>query len=519
MRFTATWRRVTTGLAAGAMVATTSLLGAASASADDAILLTGAQNGIAGVPQNLIIVVTGDGSTPCGSVQAPTTTVTGNQGGTTFTLGNATFSSCTGQSFQYTFQWIPNVADVWYVQALADGSASNAQRVSISQVGTTTTLTGPSTAKVGTPTTLTATVAANSGSKLSAPGSVQFSVVGGANIGAPVALNGAVPAQASIAWTPATLGAVSIVATYIPGTTNGKQTTTCGASCTSAADRIQVTNSGVNVYLTNPPAFSAGAAAPITAVVSVVPPTGSVTFTVNGSVFAANVPVQSNGQATASWTPPAPGTYTIAVSWVGNNGLTGSAQEAVSVGAAPAASDTITVTPVGSGSWIPNGSYPLSNGESMQLMATSASGAPVTLTEAGPCTFVNNIVTATQGSGQCRINASSPGGGALGPATATYALNLVPGPQVPLLTPPPSGKYNKGKTIKLEGPRNAATNAGNSITWKVTSGTANCKLVFKNNGAVQLKFTKKGKCNVRGKAPAVAGEWLAMNLKRHYRVV
>jgi hypothetical protein len=481
--------------------------------------MTGAQDGVVGVPQNLIIVLSGDGNIPCGSVQAPTMTMSGNQGGTTFTLGTATFSTCTGQNYQYTYKWIPSVADVWYLTASASGVSSNAVRAAISPVGTTTTLSAPSTAKAGSPTALTATVKANGGSQLSAPGTVQFAIQGGGNIGGPVALNGAVPATASINWTPATTGQVSLIATYVPGKTNNVTSTTCGNSCTSAADVVQVTTTGVNIFLQNPPQLTSGVPAQISAVVSISPPSGSATFTVNGSVIGSNVPVQSNGQVSATWTPPAPGNYTVAVSWTGNNGVTGTAQESVSVGSGPTGPDTITVTPVGSGSWSPNVAYPFTNGSSVTLNASSASGAPVTLTESGPCGFSSNVVTATQGSGQCLINASSPGGNGLGPASATYILSLQPGTQSPLLTPPPSGRYNKGKTIKLEGPGNDATNAGNSIRWKITSGAKHCKLQFKNNGAVKLRFTAKGKCNVRGIAPAVPGEWSEMRLKRHYRVV
>jgi hypothetical protein len=513
------WRRTLGALSASTLIAGTALLGAPTASADDAILLTGAQDGIAGVPQNLIMVLSGDGAIPCGSVQAPTVTMSGNQGGTSYTLGNATFSTCTGQNYQYTFKWIPSVADVWYISASSGGAASNAVRAAISPVGTTTTLAAPSTAKAGSPTSLTATVTANGGSQLSPPGTVQFSVQGGGNIGAPVALNGAVPATATINWTPATTGQVSLVATYIPGRTNNVISTTCGSSCTSRADVVQVTNTGVNVFLQNPPQLTAGVPAQITAVVSVSPPSGSATFTVNGSVIGSNVPVQSNGQVSTSWTPPGPGNYNVAVTWTGNNGVTGSAQETVNVGSGPTGPDSITVTPVGSGSWSPNVAYPFTNGSTVTLNASSASGAPVTLTEAGPCGFANNVVTATQGSGQCRIIASSPGGNGLAPASATYILNLQPGVQAPILNPPPSGRYNKGKTITLEGPGNSATNAGNSIRWKVTSGASNCKLRFKNNGAVSLKFAAKGKCNVKGTAPAVPGQWSKMNLSRHYRVV
>lgn len=512
------FRRAAGALAGSAAIVAASLVGATPASADSPVTLTGVQNGSVGGPQNLTVLVTND-SSPCGSVQSvPSASVSGQLNGVSFNLGNAVYSSCAGSSFQYTFKWIPSSSGTWTLFATSGGISSGASSASIGTIGTVTTLRAPSTAKAGAPTTLTATVTANGGAKISAPGTIQFAIQGGGNIGGPVALSSDIPAQATISWTPAVLGSVNLTATYIPGTVNGTAVTTCGSSCTSVPNSVQVTNTGVNVFLQNPPQMYAGAQGTITAVVSVSPPSGSATFTVNGSVIGNNIPVQSNGQVSTNWTPPAPGNYTVAVNWTGNNGVTGSAQETISVASGPTGPDVITVTPMGSGSWSPNVAYPFTNGSTVTLNASSASGAPVTLTEAGPCGFVNNVVTATQGSGECRIIASSPGGKNFGPASATYILSLQPGVQSPLLNPPPSGRYNNGKTITLERKGNAATNAGNSIRWKVTSGSSSCKLQFRNNGSVRLKFSARGKCNVRGIAPAVPGQWSKMRIHRHYQV-
>ncbi len=80
-----------------------------------------------------------------------------------------------------------------------------------------------------------------------------------------------------------------------------------------APDTTQVTATGVKMFLADPPAFSVGIPSTVTAVVSVVPPSGTIRFTVNGSSVA-TVPVQGNGQATTSWTAQAPGPVTSAPS-------------------------------------------------------------------------------------------------------------------------------------------------------------------------------------------------------------
>lgn len=507
-----TARRATVLLSGTAMVlGGLALTAAPPAAAATSVSLTGVQaNGQIGVPQNIVISAAVSGS-PCGSVLAPDATVLGTTGATV-TLGTATFSQCVGNNFQYTFQWIPSqVGGIWISAQVADGTA-NASRSQIAAVPTTTRVTLANVVQQGTPTTITASVTANNGSLASPQGSIQFSIVGGGNIGGPVPLNNAVPSTVQIQWTPAVLGTQSIVANYIPSSTNF----TCGSTCLSAPDTVQVTNSGVKMYLANSGTFSAGAPATLVAVVSVVPPSGNVRFTVNGSNIGV-VPVGGNGQAQIAWTPPSVGSFTIGGYWNGAGNLSASAQEVVNVGNTPATPDQIRIVTADGTVVTPGATYQAGNGSVVTYTATTASGAVPVITEAGPCTISGNTLTATQGNGQCRVTASSPGGNGFGAASGTVTINLVPGTQTPRGTIRASGNIPRNTNITLATRANNVTNAGQKMTWRVTSGANVCRISYPSNGSVRLRATRAGSCNVRASAPAISGQWNRMQVNRTYR--
>jgi hypothetical protein len=494
-------------------------IAAAQPAAADTVSLTGVQaNGMAGVTQNLTITT----NAMCGLMPVPGAAVVfGTANGTTQQLGVATFQNCVGQSAQqFTFQWIPSQATVWYVYAVVYGTQSGAIRSAVVPVPTSTTVSAPDTVKLGAAVTLTAKVSATSGAIFSPQGTVQFSVVNGSNIGSPVALNQAIPSVAQVQWIPAVLGAQSVVATYTPANVNtASQNSTCGVSCVSPPDAVQVTQTGVNMYLANPPGASAGVPTTLTAIVSVVPPTGSVNFLINGAALASNVPVQSNGYATTTWTPPAPGNYTLQANWTGSNGVKGSAQEVLGVGSAPAQPDQIIVVTAGGTTLTPGATYTAPNGSTITFSSSTASGAAATFTQNGPCSISSNTFTVSQGNGSCRVTATSPGGNGYGPATAVVTVNLVPGNQTAKLAWPKSGNINVGKTITLAKSSQGKTNAGKPISWKVTSGSSICKLSFPSSGAVKLKVVKKGKCTVQASAKGISGPWNPYKQTRNYKGV
>lgn len=491
------------------------VVGASPAAAATTVTLVGVQaNGQVGVPQYLTTTVAIDGS-PCGSVLTPTVSIIGTVSAPGQVIGQATFSSCVGSVFQYTFQWLPATAGPLWLNADVSGTASNAMRTQIAPVPTTTRVQSASVAQIGTPVTLTASVTANNGSQASPQGNIQFSILGGGNIGGPVPLNNAVPSTVQIQWTPAAVGLQNIQATYIPA--NNGANFTCGSSCASAVDPIQITATGVKMFLATPPQLNVGVASTLTAVVNVVPPGGTVTFTVNGSVIAANVPVQSGGLAQTSWTPAAAGPVTLAANWRAGTQTAG-AQDFVTVGTAPATPDVITLGPVGQPAWSPLGIYTLANGTSITFATRTASGAPVTLTDAGPCGLQGNLFTVTSGTGQCRVIASSPGGNGYGGAQAIYTVNLTPGVQASVAPIRASGRVNRNSTYVLARAGQNLTNAGQEMDWRVTEGRNNCQLRFPANGAVQLRTVRQGSCTVRATAPAIGGQWNRLVVNRTYRV-
>lgn len=513
-------RALTASLATTALVAGSLAMGAAPAMADGgSTSVLGAYNGTIGVPQSLTIQVTNDAAAGigwCAVPTMPTVTVFGNGQA----LGTATFQSCAGNSVRtYTFNWVPASAMKWNLYAEDDAGALpfTSPTVSISQVQTKTSVSAPNTAKIGAQATISATVTPTQG--MYAPiGNVQFAV-NGQNVGSPVFLGGSSPATAQYQWTPMTGGTFTWTATYTPGPDRyGVVDAACGNTCVSQADYTVVSSQTVRVYLANPPQFYANTANTLTAVVSVIPPTGSVTFLVNGGTVATNVPVQANGLATTSWTPPAAGNYVVTANWIGNTGITGQAQETVAVAAASPAADSIVVVASGR-SWVP-GTYNAANGTNLAFAVTTASGAAATVAEAGPCQLAGNTLIVNQGNGQCRVTVSSPGAGSFSANSVQFTLNLVPGQQSATVAAPASGRVNKGKSLTLESAAQGDTNAGQNIVWKITKGKNKvCKLTFPSSGAVKLKIVGKGYCTVKGSAPGISGQWAAYSTTRTYQGV
>lgn len=506
-------------LAAVLALTSVSLASAPTAVADDAVVtLVGVRdNGSVGVAQALVVTAQPPGSS-CGSVAAPVVTVFGNLSGTTTSLGTATFSTCVGAAYQFSFSWEPSNAGVWYLYAEVAGTQSSASRSAIAAIATTTRLSVDSIIRVGSPTTLTATVVASGGSTFSPQGTVQFSIVGGAAIGAPVALNRAVPSTAQIRWVPGVVGKQTLVATYRPadaGTPSAN--TSCGTSCASPPTTVQVTATGGTIYLANAPALSAGSPATLTAIVSVVPPSGTVSFTINGAVLASGVPVSTNGQARTQWTPPSVGQFTIGVTWAGPAGMTGSAQQTVKVTSRSAPADRITIT-------APNGSQlgkssRLRNGLRLALATRTASGAAVAMKVTGPCVLDGRVLSITHGNGVCQLTATSSGGNGYAAAVSNLSITATPGKQRARLRAPSSGRERRDRVLILSTRTQGQTNAGQQITWRVRRGAPNvCALQVRPNGSVRLDLRRRGMCRVVATAPAVSGEWNSFRIARTYRV-
>ncbi len=507
-------RRPLAVFAAGLLAVTGALVQAPNATADvggtTGSISSPTNSGTVGVPITMSLNATN------GSVLGPfNVTIVpqgSNSGGATpITVSNVQ----SGQPQNFTFV-PPHVGTFSF--AIQGGTLTSSPTIQIQPVGVNVNIQAPNTLRVGQAATISATVTPTQG-VLSPVGQIQFAIVGSGNVGDPVWLNQGSPSTASISWTPGAVGSVQFTATYIPSRINGFADTSCvNSNCTSAVDTIQVTQTGVNVFLTNPPQFFAGVPNTITAQVSVVPPSGGVSFFVNGQAFANNVPVQSNGQASATWTPAAPGTFTISANWTGSNGVTGGSQETVNVSAGTGQVDGIVLTPAGQAAWAPGGTYQVANGTTLNFTAKTSSGAQATISDTGPCNISGLSLTADQGSGGCILTASSPGGNGYGPSSQTYTIQLVPGNQALTFQPRASGPVNRGRTIRLEAQGGSDTSAGQPVNWSVVRGGNVCQLRFQANGGVTLRMNNTGQCRVRATSPAVPGQWNALSQNFHYRV-
>ena len=379
-------------------------------------------------------------------------------------------------------------------------------------VATTTTIQAPNNAKLGQAVTITATVTSSGGSQYSPPGQVVITDANNATIKTMLLTNGPGNGQsfAYFSWTPQTAGSYIFKATYVPATGS------LATASTSIQDTIIATPSGSPISISAPPTLNQGTPATLKASVYPSNTQGSVGFTVNGNAISAAIPLV-NGVATYTWTPNVSGQVTLGASYTTNTGGSGSTSEVVTINAAPAAADVITLVQPGWGAWGNGGTYNMGNGSNFTFQASTLSGSPVTLSETGPCVVSGLNLQVNSGSGNCVMKASSAGGNGYSPVTYTYNINLVPGQQTATVSAPVSGRYKVGRVLVLESPDQQDTNAGQNINWKVKkAGKKFCQILYPNTGAVTLKISGKGTCTVIGSAPGVPGQWLKFQTARQY---
>lgn len=491
-------RRLAAGTASLAVVAGALAFAAAPAQADP--VASGYGNGTAGVVQ----VISVNGACPS------------NQLSFSATYSNGAVSTAapvsSGADGSATIYWTPSIAGT--VTSAMIGSTCSPVTLggaSIAQVSTTTTFNAPNVAKVGQATKVTVYVTSANQSTYQPTGTVIVRDGSGNQVGSPMGLTAGPGQGQSYAywwWTPPTQGTYVFQATY-SGDANA-------TTSQSYADTINASSSGNTISLSAPATVTAGS--PVTLTASLVPSSmqGSVGFTYNGQPISASIPIV-NGQASMSWNPTGSGAGVLGANYTTNGGATGSTTSKVTVNAGPTQSDLITLTQPGYGTWAPNGTYNLGKGSSFAFQASTLSGAPVTLAVSGPCT-VSGLTLTVNGSGAaCNLSAKSTGQNGYGPVTQNYTVNTTIGQQTATVAAPPSGPVNLKKTIILEAPGQADTNAGQNIVWSVQKSSKKvCKLGFPSDGSVTVKLVKRGQCTVNGKAPGIPGQWAPFKVQRTY---
>ena len=454
--------------------------------------------------QQLVAVQTSgwDAGTPLVLVDSNGTQYGSQQ--TTNNQGTATFSFQTPAA--------PQTLSLQANAVLLGGGSSNTLTMRVNGVSTTTAISAPNTAQVGVPTQITVTVQSQSPSGYAPTGQVVVRDASGATVVTMgLTASGTANGQsfAYWRWTPPSVGTFTFQATY-----SGDA---IAATSVSPVDVVAATQSGNTISLNAPKTMTVGVPVLLTATIVPANVAGSAGFTVNGQPISASIPFV-NGVATFMWTPTAAGTVTLGASYTTNGGRSGSTSEKVTIVAGPAATDVITLIEPGFGNWAPNGTYTRGNGTSITFQASTLSGAGVTLTENGPCTVNGLTLNVNDGSGQCALIATSPGAPGYAAVTQRYTVNLVPGQQTATLAAPPSGRFSKGRTIRLQSPSQGVTNADQNVSWRVTSGGNRCVLRYPANGSVTLQLRRPGTCTVVARASAVPGEWQSFRLERSYRI-
>ncbi len=403
--------------------------------------------------------------------------------------------------------WTPAKSGPVTIEAtfLADagGQALDRLTVQIATVDTVTTLSAPTTAAAASRITLQATVKSRSGTYLPT-GKVTFTTTAGVVLGSATVGN---DGKASLAYTtPSSSGTITFYAAY-----GGDGNATASRSGNAS---IRVSTTATTLTLTAPATATVGASVPLTARIVPSGTSGSVEFLANGTRIGTSK--LSGGVAAFTWKPTATGTVTLTARFAGGAGVGGSTGTArVQVGPA-LKPDTITVGPEGSTPWSPGTPVVLANGTVVTLSVSSASKLAVQLSLVGPCALAGNTLTVRGVGGNCVLTASTKGGSGFAATSQKYTIGTGQGAQTAVIKAPPSGRYAKGRTLRL-GRLTAVTSVNQPISWRVTKGTKRCAIV-RTAKFYTVKLKKRGLCRVRATAPEIPGQWAPFSTTRTYTV-
>jgi hypothetical protein len=257
-----------------------------------------------------------------GSSATLTAAVAAGSGGATvtqvqFLSGSSIIATLPGVAgaINYSTPWTPTTAgNVSLTAKVVDSNGNSTTSTAVTATvvsGLAVSLTTPannSSATVGTPVTLTASAVASPGATVSR---VTF-FANGTQVGAPV-----LTAPFTVAWTPASAGAVNLTATVLD---SANQTTT------SAAVAVTVANAAPTATLSAP---SQGAVVnvgtPVTLTTTVAAGSGGATVTqvqfLSGSAIIATLPgLPATNTYSTSWTPSAAGNVALSVKVTDSNG-------------------------------------------------------------------------------------------------------------------------------------------------------------------------------------------------------
>ncbi len=406
--------------------------------------------------------------------------------------------------------WTPLAAGsipMYASYASADGTqvaTSAVTNAAIVKATTTTTLSMPANAKTGVTVTLKATVAA--GSYLPT-GSVTFTLP-----------NGTVLASSTLgAQGEATLNVQmpQSATTYQARATYNGDANANGSTSETESSMVSVTGSVIDLTVSAGP-YAVGVPITLTATLSPISLTGSVTFSSGSTVVGAQA--IANGKATLQWTPPTIGAVRLAVAYIptGSNTVEGTDAEDLEV-MSSLQTNRITLGPSGQTAWLDGQGIALRYQGTIVLSASSLSGATVGLSISGPCSINGSTITGNAGSGTCTLTATSAQSTAYSAGRQVNTIALARGKQTATLIAPTSSTLLRRSAYRLALP-GTRTNVGNLVGWSIVKAPRRCKVSFSADGAAMLRTYAKGVCKVRVSAPPVAGQWLKFQRTFRYRV-
>lgn len=324
-----------------------------------------------------------------------------------------------------TLLWTPTTSGAWSINALGNIVSAGSSNITVSAMPTYTVLLAQNNVQAGVSNNLTAGVVAPVGT-IAPQGSVYLASANGNGI-TTQPLSGQFGGSTSFAtlpWTPQSLGAFALLATFQPGG-NGQ------TGSVSPISQPNINQADTIVALRWPATLYQGTPTVLQAVLGQNIPQGSVAFYQDGVGISASIPTV-NGVATFPWTPNLGGVHNISVAFTANQPIPGAGTSSSSsqlVNIQPArTSDNVTVDPTNQPVWSIAKPIVMQAGTSTTLVGTATSGTPVYFSEQGPC-IINGAVLQALSAGSCQVTASAVGNATLTPVSETYTVTVTAAPK------------------------------------------------------------------------------------------
>jgi hypothetical protein len=150
------------------------------------------------------------------------------------------------------------------------------------------------------------------------------------------------------------------------------------------------------------------------------------------------------------------------------------------------------------------------------LNPRTLSGLPVTISATGNCVVSGTTITARAGVGTCPITATTAGDARFTKTTQFNTVAMAGGNQTIQAKAPAPGRIAFKRWYRLADP-NLVTNAGVSVSWVVTSGSARCRVKPTVLGAMVFIINRHGSFTIAARAIGVPQTWLKLNKYYTYR--